>query len=97
MHKTYLYAQGKKNEIRHIQARNKLDAASKSFSTFLRRIGKGRLISKEMENVQLLKNVQLLAMLYENDVSQADLRTFYDILQKCYFEPAGLDEVACCG
>ena len=92
MHITYSYAQEvKQNEVRLTQAQHKLDAANKLLSTFLRRIGKGRLISKEIENVQLL------AMLYANGVSQAELRTFYGILQKCYFEPAGLDEVACCG
>ena len=89
---TCLHAQEvKQNEVRLTQAQHRLDAANKLFSTFLRRIGKKRLISEEM------KNVPLLARLYENDVSQDNLRTFYDILQKCYFEPAGLDKVALYG
>ena len=81
----------KQNEVRLSQAGNKLDAANKLFSTFRRRVAKERLIWTEIENVQML------GMLDANHVSQDDLRTFYDILQKCYFEPAGLDEVAYCG
>ena len=44
-----------------------------------------------------IENVQMLGMLDANHVNKDNLRTFYGVLQKCYFDPAGLDEVACCG